>query len=294
MLDVEFNLGMLAVEQGASPLAVIKTLQDRWNLPQLITRKARNDDKSPSAGDHGIPEIGRQELAFYNALTGAQKDAYRALRQMVDEMYSRESGWANVDPWEIGKPIDEWKQQAFLDLATNPMQAYLTGQLLATNGLNSKLIRPLLPTDRRAIEFMEHHAFNEIDDAFNGLKSDLRTALIEGMQRGDNPRDVARAFASTISDYETKWDTIAITETARAESQGRLQELSDNDFEYAVGSSAHDSRTCDDCLRLVNDKTVKVADTIGVSNYGRKRDSWVACIPLHPRCRCVWLAKLPD
>lgn len=290
-MTVQFDLAMLAVKEGAPPRGVMNLLQDTWNVPKLLILKAKGDDeeRDTSAGAHGIPEIGRQEQAFYNALTAGQRDAYTALRQLVDALYDENKGWTGVDPWSIDTPIDQWKNEAIHNIATHPMQAYLLGQMLATDAINTGLARPLLPTDRRAIEFMDHHAFNEIDDAYNHLKSKLRTALILGMQNGDNPRTVAARFSTTIKDYETQWDVIAITETARAESQGRLNELADQNVEYCIGSSAHDPRVCDDCKRLIDGQTYRVSDVVGVSNYGVKRAGWEACIPLHPRCRCVWL-----
>jgi SPP1 gp7 family putative phage head morphogenesis protein len=165
----------------------------------------------------------------------------------------------------------------------------MVGQMLASEALNATIVRPLLPTDRKAIEFLDHYTFNELNSAFEDLKTNLRQKLIEGVQQGLNPDEVARQLGSELKDYDTDLALIAITETARGESQGRLHELLDAGFEYAIGSSAHDSRVCEQCLELVNGVTVRIEDTLGVTNYGRKRDAWVSCIPLHPRCRCVWL-----
>lgn len=296
MHESDFALAILAIQKGADVSETVRVMQDAWNVPLVRARlrKADDEDSRSNAGDHPIDAIGRQEQAFYDALTDGQKDAYKSLKQLVEAMFENNGGsWAGIDPWAIGDPVDEWKRKVFNDLATRPMQAFLVGQMLAQDHIESGLPRPMLPTDRRAIEFLDHYAFNEIDDAFNSLKSDLRTMLIQGMQEGENPVTIARRFATTLEDYDTNWDLISITETARAESQGRLHELGDEDYEYAIGSSAHDDRTCDDCLRLVNDVVVKVADTIGVSNYGNKKAEWVTCIPLHPRCRCVWLPFVP-
>jgi hypothetical protein len=292
MHTLEFDLGMIAIKSRKPVREVIKALQDHWNLPRYapnLRKAAGDDDGSSTAGNHDIPEIGRQEAAFYNALTAGQKEAYAAIRELVNRLHESKGGWAGINPWDIDEPIDQWKDNAFYELATHPMRAYMVGQMLATDAIDNGLARPVLPTDTQAIEFLNSYAFNEIQSAFDNMKSDLRNALIQGMQRGDNPREVTRALHDTISGYEIDWDLIAITETARAESQGRLNELTDQGYEYAIGSSAHDSRTCEDCLRLVNDVVVDVKDTVGVSNYGRKKADWVTCIPLHPRCRCVWL-----
>lgn len=286
-----FNVAVMAInKRRGRTLPILGALQDYWGAPQAgrILRKADDDDKLVP-GDHGIPEIGRQEAAFFNALTDGQKDAYRALATMVETLFDKNKGWQGVDPWQIGEPIDEWKRKAFLNLATHPMQAYMVGQMLANEALESPIARPLMPTDRRAIEFLEHYAFNEIDDSFNDLKSNIRSELIQGMERGDNPRDVARNLANALDDHLTDWATIAITETSRADAQGRLRELLENGFEYAIGSSAHDRRTCDWCRDNIDGQVVDIKATIGLSNYGRKKADWIQVIPAHPKCRCVWL-----
>ena len=287
MLEESFNLGILAVREGASPRSVLKALQRSWGVPPLRFHKAKkdeNDERDTSAGSHGIREIGQQEQYFFDALTEGQKDAYRSLKKLIEELFEANAGWAGVDPWKIGEPIDEWKRQAFQQLATHPMQAYMVGQMLVAEDIPDTMVRPMLPTDREAISFLDHYTFNEIDNAFENLKAQLRQNLIEGMIQGLNPRTVSRNISATLDDYRTDWDLIAITETARAESQGRLQELEDRNVTWAIGSSAHDSRTCDECLRLVNDVVVNAVDVQGVSNYGRRKADWVTCIPLHPRC----------
>jgi len=280
-----FSLMVMAQQKGGvhKTRSIIKVAQDQFGYEPLRKR----DDGGP--GDHGIPEIGRQEQAFRDSLSGLQREAYDAVRSLVDQLYDRKGSWQGVDPWEVGTPVDEWKQRAFLELARHPMQAYLVGQMLASEALKEPLARPLLEGDRVAIERLQHETFNEIDSKFEDIKGDLRRELITGISDGLNPREVGRRIANTLKDYETQWDVVAITETARAESYGRLQEILDQGYLYAIGSSAHDSRVCPDCLRLIDGVVVKVSDTIGRSNYGRKRDDWISVIPLHPRCRCVWL-----
>jgi SPP1 gp7 family putative phage head morphogenesis protein len=272
-----------------SPREVVRVLQDEWKCLPIARIIRKRDEEGKRAGDHGIDEIARQEKAFYDAMTEGQKEAFKAVKAMVEQLYAVNGSWDGIDPWQIDEPIDEWKAKAFNELATHPTKAYMLGQMLASEKLEEPLHRPLLPTDGRAIQFLQHYTFNEVDSAFEALKSNLRTALIEGINNGQNPKEVSRKMANELSDYETWFDVIAITETARAESQGRLREIDDAGEEWCIGSSAHDARTCDDCLALIDGKKYKVKDVINNSNFGKKRGQWVPCIPLHPRCRCVWL-----
>jgi SPP1 gp7 family putative phage head morphogenesis protein len=290
LLDAHFSLAMMKMNASrVSTREVLRILQDEWGCPLLERVISKRDEEGKRAGDHGIDEIARQEKAFYNAMTDGQKEAYRAVKSIVEQLFAINGSWDGIDPWSIDEPVDEWKRKALQQLATHPMQAYLLGQMLASEKLEQPLHRPLLPTDGQALQFLQHYTFNEVHSAFEALKSNLRTALIEGISNGENPREVARKMANELDDYETQFDVISITETARAESQGRLRELDDAGEEWCIGSSAHDARTCDDCLALIDGKKYKVKDVINNSNFGKKRSDWIPTIPLHPRCRCVWL-----
>jgi hypothetical protein len=307
VLEVEFDLAQLAVRKGAAPDAALGVLQKHWNY-ELEKRDWHPGDP----GDHGIRPIGAHEDKVYRALIAGQPDLARQLRELVDQLYEKTGGtWEGLDPYTIDQSVEDWKAKAMVELASHPMQAYLIGQMLATEAaINHRLAsarrenrpapnvgravlhRPVTAEDRRAIEFLEHNTFNELDSKFEEMKSELRQQLIGAAALGKNPREVARAMANTTRNYNLDFGTIAITETARAESQGRLQELLDQGFEWCIGSSAHDSRVCDHCLRLINDKARRIKDIIGESNYGRKVDDYLPVIPLHPRsvtedCRVI-------
>jgi len=279
--EAEWNVAAAALTKGAAVRVIMGTLLDHWGSPTL--RKADNDGGT-GPGMHGIPEIGRAEEAFYSALTTGQKEAYKALEQLVTMLYERGMSWEGIDPWQLDEPLERWKMRAIAALAAQPMQAYLLGQMFATEAAQATVHRPLMPDDRRAIQTLEHYTFNEIDSSFDDLKGELRNQLIGGISTGLGPKEVARAMASILDDHKTNWEMIAITETARAESQGRLQELLDQGYTHVIGSSAHDPRVCDWCRDNINDKVVKIADIIGKSNYGRKADARLPVIPGHPRC----------
>jgi SPP1 gp7 family putative phage head morphogenesis protein len=287
--DLEFSLAQVAIGAGAAPRAVLRELQDHWGQPFDELRKssnllkAKDDDKPTKPGDHGIPEIARSEKAFYRALTAGQKEAYRAIADLVDTLFRQGKGWAGVDPWRLDEPIEEWKRKAFNELATHPMQAYMLGQVLAQEAVGGGIARPLVPTDREAIKYLEHTTFNELDSSFDRFKGELRSRLIEGMQNGDNPKEIARDLRRTFKENEADFELISITENTRAEAQGRLNELQDSGVKFAIGSSSHDRKTCDFCRANIDGKRVRVSDTVGLSNYGRKKEDWVRVIPAHPR-----------
>jgi len=287
-VEAGFHLALVRVRDGLDMRKALGALQASWGFPV-----AKADGYGP--GGHGIPEIGRQELSYFKNLTENQKAALADVLDIVDKLYEANGGhWDGIDPWDATKPLDEWKAATMAALAVEPMKAFLIGQSLATaesidlqRRLGSSghgMMRPILPEDRRIIDYLTHYSLNEIDSKFEDLKHELRNQLVGGIARGANPKEVARAMRNIGTDYVTDWETIAITETARAESQGRLQEFKDQNFSQVVGSSAHDSRVCDDCLRLLDGKVYDISAVAHVSNYGRKKADWVACIPLHPNC----------
>jgi SPP1 gp7 family putative phage head morphogenesis protein len=283
VLEAQFNAAMATVVRGVDQRKAIGILQREW-----YGERFAKADTPGGAGDHGIPEIGKEEKAFYNALTQMQRDAFDKVRASIKDMSARQ--WEAFSPFDVvDEPIEDWKRAAMMLLAPQAMRAYLVGQMLASEKMEHPTQRPLLPQDKSAIEFLEHHLFNEIHSSFEDLKGTLRTALINGVQEGLNPREVSSRLANELEDYETNWDRVAITETSRAESQGRLREYEDAGQDFVIGSTAHDSKVCENCKKLIEGVVKRVSDIIGQSNYGRKQADWMSVIPLHPLCRCVWL-----
>lgn len=286
-LDAQYSVALLAMGEGVSRTDALSALQATWayDRGELGLAKAAPTDGKP--GDHGIPAIGTQERAFYDALNADQKKAYEVARERIYSMAGKK--WVDYDPYALDAPVDDWKRSALTLLVPETMRTYLVGQMLAGDLLGTRRAGPLGEQDKRALDFLSDYAFNEISSKFDALKTDLRRNLMQGVYQGLNPDEVARNVRNQLNDHKTAWESVAITETSRAESQGRLQEFLDEGYDQVVGSSAHDVRTCDHCLRLIDGKVQAISDIMGVSNYGRKQADYEPVIPLHPRCRCVWL-----
>lgn len=286
-LSAQFSLAALSLSKSADPHRVASAMLDAWDAPAIS--KADADDPD-GAGAHGHPDIARQEKAFYDSLNAGRKEAYDDLMRMVYSLFRRRKPFDVIDIWRVDEPVDAWKRRALQMLLSQPMKAFMLGQVLAHEWLeNRQKIKPLMATDVRAIKFLEAYAFSEVSTKFEQIKGTLRHSLIEGIQQGRNPREVAMRMATDLNDYRSDFNMIAITETARAESQGRLQEIADEGEEFAIGSSAYDKRTCPYCKKLIDGKVHRIADIVGLSNYGRKAKDYLPVIPMHPRCRCVWL-----
>jgi SPP1 gp7 family putative phage head morphogenesis protein len=284
--DVQFGLAMRSTGE---PDVVLKALQDEWYGADDFEKRDGGDP--PDAGNHHEPALGREERAFYRALTADQQQAYEALKDVLRGMTPEQ--WSRFNPFAVDQIVDNWKQAAMMLLAPQAMRSYLVGQLLAAQQMGTAQHLPMSEQDKRAVDFLSHYQFNEIAQSFENLKSDLRRHLIAGVQEGRHPIEVGRVIARELEDYKTQWDVVAITETARAQTQGRLQEYTDEGLTHVEFSTANDPRVCVTCQEFEG-RIVRIADLYGKSNYGRKRDDWLPVPPVHPRCRCVLLAALQD
>jgi len=283
-LDAHYSTAVMSVRAGVPVRDALRVLQQEWYGNPIAKASTPG-----GPGDHGISEIGAEERALYDTLVGPQREAFRNVQRIINA----EGALPNLESAALDATVEAWKRTAMMGLSTQAMRGYLVGQMLASEKLGNAVHGPLKPLDFRNMQFLQNYTFNEVSNRFEDLKATMRRRLIEGSQLGLNPKKVARLIAGDLNDYKTNWELIAITETARAESQGRLQEFADEDIAYAIGSTAHDMRVCPKCQQLIEGQVVSVADTVGVSNYGKKQADWVACIPLHPRCRCVWLPYIP-
>lgn len=291
-IEAAFNI---AIAAPVTPARRRSLLTKYWGASGASSRLLGDADAIEKAkgrgeaGSHPIRELGDQEAAFYETLTEGQRQAYNELDELVHLLYNRQDSWAGIEPHMIDEPLDEWKNRALHMLASKPLEAFLLGQMFASEALGTQTHRPVMPDDRRAVDWLTQYTLNEVTGAFDDMKHELRNQLIGGIAGGKNPREVARAMRSVVNDHTRDWNTIAITETSRAESQGRLLELRDEGEHWVIGSSAHDPKTCPKCLEMIDGKKYRISQVIDRSNYGRPQSEWQAVIPLHPNCRCLWL-----
>jgi hypothetical protein len=51
---------------------------------------------------------------------------------------------------------------------------------------------------------------------------------------------------------------------------------------------------CKSCKRLLGKPGLLVDELLTATNYGRPQGEWVACVPLHPRCRHGYLPYVAE
>jgi len=132
-----------------------------------------------------------------------------------------------------------------------------------------RIARSLVEAEFRNVEFSERIWANQ-----NDLQYELENGLRRSIIRGENPRATARGLRELVSDqFENKKyaaDRIAITETARIQTETQKKAFEDAGIEKMVWIAEPDA--CDDCAE--NDGQIFDVDDVE------------ALIPLHPFCKC--------
>jgi len=108
----------------------------------------------------------------------------------------------------------------------------------------------------------------------------VRDTLIDGVARGINPNDLARALSEATDLPLQRALTMARTETLNAYRSASIKTYQENDDILAGWTwiAAHDDRTCSACL----------------AKSGQDFPLTVQFMPTHPRCRCSPAPKLKD
>lgn len=131
------------------------------------------------------------------------------------------------------------------------------------------------------IQARNFRLLKNIDEVMNlQIKHELTRGILEGL----NPRVVGRLVADRVNKIgRTRGELIARTETIRAHAEATLLRFEQYGIDSVSGQAefrtARDERVCPICQGL--DGTVySLAEARGI-------------IPVHPRCRCVWLPVIP-
>jgi 2'-5' RNA ligase len=189
---------------------------------------------------------------------------------------------------------------------------------------------------RRTLEWARTRAgeYLAIDDGKlrTGIVNAVRKRLVDGIQNGDSPEEVARrlfyidpssefdmAYSSdTIAAINRDWRRVAITETSFAMNNGFLAALLDQaetgEAVYSVFSGRYNPKEgadepCNKWLGVtvrvlprppkggsdrIDDPYAGFAVWPGKNTVGQKTgDSWIA-IPVHPHCTHYWEHQFPE
>jgi hypothetical protein len=148
------------------------------------------------------------------------------------------------------------------------------------------------PSVKAAEAWMRTFTLRELDDSLNVYVGKIKDALLYGLRHQVNPQQVAAWLYKATQDARINWQLIARTEMNRANAIGRLHAARDMGFDR-VWVPPHIG-ACDSCKRLLENQVFDIDELLNASNYGRPEAEWVACCPLHPRCRHSYLPYVAE
>jgi len=146
--------------------------------------------------------------------------------------------------------------------------------------------------NKRAVQYIQDYAFNNIMDLTEEIKNDLRAELQRGIMSGEGITDLKNRVKKVFDSGENRAEMIARTETTRAENQGKLQAFkSSNEDFLKKWVATKDDRTSEICMRL-NGQTVGLNE-----NFKDDETGWEGpAPPAHVNCRSsvVFISKKED
>jgi len=147
-----------------------------------------------------------------------------------------------------------------------------------------------LMINNEAITFIQDYTFNNIKGMTDEIMQDLRQELERGIMAGEGIVKIKDRVSKVFDVGENRAEIISITETNRAENQGKLQAFKASGERYQKKwSAAMSDRTCAICKRL--DGQIVNMD----ENFKDKTTGWEGpCPPAHPRGRCSVLFILKE
>lgn len=189
------------------------------------------------------------------------------------------------------------------------------GALAKVENINDVL--PFNSVQKNMLRFAQVSAAENITSMSSRTKTQLRSLLSNAKLQGLSQKDLANQMRLTFKGLDKDWRRIVVTESASIATNGYI--MSQGEGQKIVGQSAADA--CPWCIDKIHGKIFTVThiaaqamtsgmwDThiwTGKNNVhrsrhkntaaGKKRSSaelWKPCIPMHPHCRCRWVAFNP-
>lgn len=252
-----------------------------WEL--IVTQDVLGLLHSPPGVPFGVvsasPVANAQEWRF---LTDDKKlqTFQKWLEKLVDDKVLTTDA-VSGEPWTAKYVRDAYKKgaiRAFLDARG----ATIKKSIDFFNGSKEEFLRSSFAQPERLskVKLLATRAFEELRGVTKVMASQMNRALANGMLRGHNPRQIAKAMAANVDGLtKTRALVIARTEIIHAHAEGQLDSLEDLGADEVSAmvewSTADDEKVCPACEALEG-KVFKITEARGL-------------IPRHPNCRCAWI-----
>ena len=145
-------------------------------------------------------------------------------------------------------------------------------------GKTITVLTPLI--NRFVFQWLQNRIEWAADELGNVTETALRDLLMGAYAQGLSVDQIAQELTSSFVFSDSRAQMIARTETIAASVQGDIYGMKDAGVRSATYFAAEDERTCEACSDMDGEE-FEIDDCEGV-------------IPLHPSCRCNWLANVGD
>lgn len=210
------------------------------------------------------PEIEQAVQAghWISALDDVLRGKDQALEQMVRDFLSQAFGYGAVTA--------ETGEEAIITPAT-------TDQLKQWARENPGHV------STQAMQWLADSAYIEARARQQRIMDTLKQRMIQGIQQGASPKQVASDFVQSIGSTEySDFQRLARTETAKAFAVGALHQAAEYGIDYVY--VPENPGACEHCQRLVVGRVFPREALEGATNYGRKAEDWIPALPVHPNC----------
>lgn len=234
---------------------------------------------------------GRRRFAFRHSAEKVN-GFMKWLQEQVDDGILQVSDIENIGQEDLGAWTNRYIKDSYKrGVARAQAQMRAAGKVIPA-GMPAGFYPPL-HIDRLGLLYTR--AYTELKGITDDMGKMISKVLAKGLAEGLGPREIAKRLNQVISGAggdlgltdvlgrfvpaEVRADMLARTEIIRAHAEAQLQEFENWGVQgvniKAEFITAGDHRVCPICERY-NKTTFTLAEARGL-------------IPLHPRCRCVWI-----
>jgi hypothetical protein len=178
--------------------------------------------------------------------------------------------------------IDSAYKKAIVQARVEMAKAGVEGAGASYTAGLSGTIALMQPIHKERVSLIYTRTFSDLKGITAEMDKQISRELAQGLAEGRGPREIARSLADRVDKIgKTRAELLARTEVIRAHAEGTLTEFEAFRVEgVMMGVEFHTaSDPCPQCAEIrdgYGGEPIAIAEARGV-------------IPVHPRCRCVWL-----
>lgn len=228
----------------------------------------------PGRGAFAFPDSADKISSFIKWVTDQVWDDILQTTQIEQVGRAVDSAWTN-------RYIQEAYKRGLTRARSQLKAAGISPSLKITGGIDAAMM-VMSHMDRKSALFVR--TFNELKGSTDNMIQQISRVLVDGITNGQSKRTIAKAINEVVKKSEARAELIARTEVIRAHADAQLNEYKQWGV-HGVSAKAEfltagDARVCSRCAALEK-QIFSIEEAQGM-------------IPLHPRCRCIWIPYITN